>query len=141
MLINWLFGRTRSLERLNRALRETGLEPQGFPEALRLALLRLVKDAQGLPQRGEPAGPAEQALAQALEGAARLFALCYFGPRDYVERNEDLAQQEARLAVATEAPEGLDARIISLALLSGYAHDSIAARFEAVVEEGKEAGA
>jgi len=133
-MLSRLFGRARSLQQFDRALGETGLAPQGFQEGLRLALVRLVKEAQGLPQRGEPRGPAEQALDQALAVAARLFAYCYLGPREYAERLDDGAEQERRLGFAEAAPEGLEARVVSLALLSGYAHESLAARFEAELE-------
>lgn len=126
-----LFGRTRSLQQLNRGLSEAGLVAEGFDEPVRLTLVRLVKEAQGLPQRGEPSGEAAERLRRGLSEAALLFGYCYLGPKDFGERRDDAAEQERRLALAIEAPEGLEARIVSLALLSGYAHESLAARFEA----------
>jgi hypothetical protein len=77
-------------------------------------------------------------LDEALARAARLFAYCFLGPRDWEERFTDAAEQERLLALAEAGPEGLEGRVVSLALLSGYAHESLAARFEAVVEEGGE---
>jgi hypothetical protein len=133
-----LFGRARSLERVNSALRGATLQPEGFQEAVRLALVRLVKDSLGLPQRGEPREPERATLDEALARAARLFAYCFLGPRDWEERFTDAAEQERLLALAEAGPEGLEGRVVSLALLSGYAHESLAARFEAVVEEGGE---
>ena len=50
-----------------------------------------------------------------------------------------MAKPEA-MALATAGPAGLEGRVVSLALLSGYAHESLAARFEAVVENGKGGG-
>lgn len=129
-----LFGRTRSLQQLNRGLGEVGLMAEGFDEPVRLTLVRLVKEAQGLPQRGEPGGETGERLRLALYDAARLFGYCYLGPKDYGERRDDGEEQERRLALATEASEGLEARIVTLALLSGYAHDSLAARFETETE-------
>lgn len=125
-----LFGRTRSLQQINRGFSEVGLVAEGFDEPVRLTLVRLVKEAQGLPQRGEPSGAAADRLQRGLSEAALLFGYCYLGPKDYGERRDDGGEQERRLALAIEAPEGLEARIVSLALISGYAHESLAARFE-----------
>lgn len=130
-----LFGRTRSLERVNAALRGAMLQPEGFQEAVRLALVRLVKDSLGLPQRGEPREPERAALDESLARAARLFAYCYLGPPDWNDRFTDGAEQERLLSLATEGPEGVEGRVVSLALLSGYAHESLAQRFEAVVPD------
>lgn len=99
-----------------------------------MTLVRLTKDALGLPQRGEPRGPGEGALQTGLEEASRLFAYCFLGPDDYRERNQDAEAQERRLALAAAAPDGREARIVSLALLTGHAHASLAERFEASIE-------
>lgn len=101
---------------------------------MRLTLVRLTKEAAGLPQRGEPAGGDWQRLEAALEADARLFAFCFLGPDDYAERNADGADQAARLELAEVAPAGREARIVSLALLTGHAHATLAARFEASVQ-------
>ena len=135
-----LFGRSRSLERVNSALRGAALQPEGFPESVRLALVRLVKDTLGLEQRGEPREAARASLDETLARAARLFAYCYLGQRDWDDRFTDTAEQERLLSLATAGPEGLEGRVVSLALISGYAHESLAARFEAVVEDGKGGG-
>jgi hypothetical protein len=135
-----LFGRARSLERVNSALRGAMLQPEGFQEAVRLALVRLAKDSLGLPQRGEPREAERGELDAALARAARLFAYCFLGSRDWQDRFTDAAEQERLLALAEAGPEGLEGRVISLALLSGYAHESLSQRFEtvAVAEEGDE---
>lgn len=129
-----LFGRSRSLERVNSALRGAALQPEGFQEAVRLALVRLVKDGLGLPQQGEPREAVRGPLDEALARSARLFAYCYLGPKDWEDRFTDTAEQERLLALAGEGPEGLEGRVVSLALLSGYAHESLAARFETETE-------
>ena len=100
---------------------------------MRLTLVLLTKEACGLPQRGEPRGADEARLHEALEQDARLFAYCFLGPDDYGERCPDGAAQETRLALAEAAPEGREARIVSLALLTQHAHASLADRFEASV--------
>ncbi len=130
------FGGSVSLEWLDQGLEAAGLSADGFPEPLRLAMVRLTKDAMGLPQRGEPKGPAAQPLIEALHRCGRLFAYCYVGAEDFADRHGQIEADllEARLAAASEAPEGLDARVISLSLLSGFAHPEIAERYEAEVE-------
>jgi hypothetical protein len=93
----------------------------------------LTKEVCGLPQRGEPRGAEEARLHEALEQDARLFAFCFLGPDDYGERCADGAVQAARLDLAAAAPEGREARIVSLALLTQHAHASLAERFEAIL--------
>ncbi len=131
------FGGTVSLEWLDQGLEAAGLSPGGFPESLRLALVRLTKDAMGLPQRGEPKGAAARPLIEALHDSGGLFAFCYQGIEDAAERlgEAEARKMLARLELAAEAPESLDARIISLALLSGYAHGDISERYQAEVAE------
>lgn len=131
------FGGSLSLEWLDQGLEACGLSPAGFPEPLRLALVRLTKDALGLPQRGEPKGPAGEPLRRALGESARLFAFCYQGEAGFADAlgAAEAAAQQARLEAAGIAPESLDARVVSLALLSGYAHTDIAERYEAETDE------
>jgi len=100
---------------------------------VRLTLVLLTKEACGLPQRGEPRGPDEARLHEALEQDARLFAFCFLGPDDYGERCGDASAQLARLDQAEAWPEGREARVVSLALLTQHAHSSLAERFEASV--------
>jgi len=135
-----VFGRARSLERVNSALRSATLQPEGFQEAVRLALVRLVKDGLGLPQQGEPREPERAPLDEALARAGRLFAYCYLGPADWDDRFTDRPEQERLLSLAEQGPEGLEGRVVSLALISGYAHESLAARFETVAGEAPEGG-
>ncbi|MBC6416398.1 MAG: hypothetical protein GDA47_01005 [Rhodospirillales bacterium] len=126
------FGSSLSLEWLDRGLEAAGLSPGGFPEPLRLAIVRLTKSALGLPQRGEPKGAAAEPLIAALYDSAALFALCYQGIEGFTDHNgEAMAKSfDERLSMASDTPESLEARVVSLALLSGYAHPDIAARYE-----------
>ena len=126
------FGSSLSLEWLDRGLQAAGLSPGGFPEPLRLALVRLTKGALDLPQRGEPKGAAAEPLIAALYDSATLFAFCYQGTEGFADRSgEAMAKYfDERLSMAGDTPESLEARVVSLALLSGYAHPGIAARYE-----------
>ncbi len=131
------FGGSVSLEWLDQGLEAAGLIASGFPEPVRLALVRLTKDAMGLPQRGEPKGAAAQPLIEALNRSGRLFAFCYRGRAGFADilGKAEAETLQARLDGAAQAPEGLDARVVSLALLSGFAHPDVAALYETEVED------
>jgi hypothetical protein len=88
---------------------------------------------RGVEQRGEPREAVRGSLDEALARATRLFAYCYLGRRDWDDRFTDTVEQERLLALAEAGPEGIEGRVVSLALLSGYGHESLARRFEAIV--------
>ncbi|MEX0758747.1 MAG: hypothetical protein WD100_04120 [Tistlia sp.] len=118
MLSIWsLFGPSRERQRLDAALRRHGLHPQLLSDPIKLTALRLV-------------GP--RASEASIERAGALIAYCLLGPGDFAAVNEAAAvdEQERRLALALEAPQGEDARLIMLCLRSGRAEASIEARFE-----------
>jgi len=137
ILLRQLFGRARSIERLNSALSGYGLAAEGFPDPIRLSIVRLAKEATGTPQRHEPKDAAATELNRAIEAAAGLFAYCYLGPADFADRCGTAAGKamHARAKAALTAPKGLDAQVILLCLLSGYAHDDIDAEFGAETED------
>lgn len=118
MLSIWsLFGPSRERQRLDFALRRRGVHPQLLSEPVKLTALRLIGHR-----------PPEAVIEQ----AGALIAYCLLGPDDFAEANapETAREQERRLGLALEAPEGVDARLIMLCLRSGLAEPSIAARFE-----------
>lgn len=118
MLSIWsLFGPSRERQRLDQALRAHGLHPQLLSDPVKLTVLRL------LGRRPEEA---------AIDRAGALVAYCLLGPGDFAEVNEPAtaAEQERRLGLALEAPQGDDARLIMLCLRSGQADPAIEARFE-----------
>ncbi len=118
MLSIWsLFGPSRERQRLDRALRGHGLHPQLLSDAVKLTVLRLI-------------GPRPDAAA--IDEAAALVAYCLVGPEDFAGASgpEAASAQERRLALALEAPQGTDARLIMLCLRSGLAEASVAERFE-----------
>ena len=118
MLSIWsLFGPSRERQRLDLALRRYGIHPQLLADPVKLTVLRLIGRHPDEP---------------AIERAASLIAYCLLGPEDFAEVNppELSAEQERRLGLALEAPQGEDARMIMLCLRSGLADGSIEARFE-----------
>lgn len=118
MLSIWsLFGPSRERQRLDAALRSHGLHPQLLSDPLKLTALRLI-------------GP--RPTEAAIERAGALLAYCLLGPEDFAAANPPAAaaEQERRLALALEAPQGEDARLIMLCLRSGRAEASIEGRFE-----------
>ena len=118
MLSIWsLFGPSRDRQRLDAALRAHGLHPQLLSDPVKLTALRLV-------------GP--RPSDDAIERAGVLIAYCLLGPQDFLEVNAPAlaAEQERRLGLALEAPQGEDARLVMLCLRSGRAEASIEARFE-----------
>jgi hypothetical protein len=118
MLSIWsLFGPSRERQRLDAALRSHGLHPQLLSDPVKLTALRLVGPR-----------PSEAAI----ERAGSLIAYCLLGPEDFAEVNppERAAEQERRLGLALEAPQGEDARLVMLCLRSGLAEASIQQRFE-----------
>lgn len=122
-----LFGPSKQQRRLDEALREFGLAPQGLDDAVKLTVLRLLRG---------PSDPEEYEAA--LRRAAEMLAYCVLGSSAYGEQNgaAAVAALEARLAIAPEAPEGLDARVILLCLHSGYAEPGIALQFDWEGEDG-----
>lgn len=132
-----LFGlreRSKHQQILDDHLRASGVHPQLVPEEVKLTVLKFVKAGPGLELGSKPNEPA-------LAEAGRLLAYCFAGREEYVSSNGPGSdeEQERRLALALEAGEGIEARIVMLALASGIAHDSIAARFD--LETGEEEGA
>lgn len=112
-----LFGPSRERQRLDRSLREHGVHPQLLSDAVKLTALRL------LGPRAEAAG---------IDRAGSLIAYCLLGSSDFADVNPASVaeEQEQRLALALEAPQGEDARLVMLCLRSGLAEASIEARFE-----------
>jgi hypothetical protein len=111
-----VFGRSGDLRALDRALLAAGLHPDLVPDAVRLTVLNVLKDA-----KGEDPAPADY-----LEPAA-LLCYCALGREAFAAANGDVAAAAAehRIEAALEAGEGLDASLIVLALQSAVIHPGV----------------
>ena len=117
-----LFGRSREVQRLDVALRTAGLHPALMPDAVKITLLKLLKDERG----GEAPGP------EACAYAAELLSYCMLGSAHFDEANDPgrAGAVEARMETALEAGESLDARLILLALHAGVVAPRVIERYE-----------
>jgi hypothetical protein len=116
-----IFGRSQDIQRLDRAFRACGLHPRLVADAIKITVLKQLKEAAG----GQP--PDQRSV----ETAAELLSYCALGDEEFAENNGQGRAQalEARLVRAIEAGEGLDARLVLLALHAKLAHPSIVARY------------
>lgn len=119
-----LFGPPREIKALDAALHAAGVHPRAVPPAVKLTALRLLKAA--------PAAGAEPALAD----AARLLAYCMLGPQEFTSSNgaAQAGRVHDRLEAAIAAGDGLDARLILLAVHSGVIAPEVAERFDIEAE-------
>lgn len=114
-------GRSKELQRLDRALRAVDLHPKLVPEAVKLTALKQLKEAEG----GAP--PLD-----AFESAAALIAYCMLGADAFAGANDEAQTQavEGRIAAALEAGDSLDARLIMLTLQAGVIQPDVVDRFD-----------
>jgi hypothetical protein len=121
-----IFGRSQELQRLDRAIRAAGLNPRGVPEAVKLTILKQLKEAS-LGRAPEP---------RACAAAAELIAYCVLGRDAFTQSNdaELTGSVEARLVDALETGYGLDARLVLLTLHAGLTHASVVERYKLTAE-------
>jgi hypothetical protein len=111
-----VFGRSEDLRALDQALRSADLHPALVPEAVKLTVLNVLKDARG----NEP-------TAQDYRETAALLAYCALGREVFDAANGGLAVStaELRIEAALEAGEGFDASLILLVLHAGIIHPGV----------------
>ena len=116
-----LFGRSPDLKALDHALREAGLHPGVVPEAVKLTVVRLLKQACG-------GTPPEAAYRE----AALLLGYCIQGRDEFAASSSVEAPEhvERRLEEAIAAGDGLDAKLVLLTLHSGVIAPEVVDRFE-----------
>ncbi len=117
-----MFGRSRELQRLDQAVRAVGLHPRLVPEAVKLTILRLLKEADS------GASPAPRAY----DAAAEMLGYCMLGPQGFTEANDLRLTEaaEACLEAALEAGDSLDARLVLLALHADVIQAQVVERYQ-----------
>ena len=113
-----MFGRSRELQQFDRELRDAGLHPALVPEPVKLTALTLLREI----------GPVTEA---ASAHASLLLAYCILGRSDFEAVNDATLVNvvEARVVVALGTEDGLDARLVLLALHSGMIDPSVIEHF------------
>jgi len=116
-----LFGRSGDLRQLDTALRAADLHPALVPEGVKLTIVNLMKDHW----------PKEPPVS-AYPAVAALLAYCVAGPETFEQANGPGATREAesRIENALDAPEGLDAQIVLLALHAKLMNAYVIERFD-----------
>ena len=113
-----IFGRSREVERLDRAVRAVGLHPRLVPDAVKLTTIKLLAEAKSDPR--------------AYDAAAEMLAYCMLGPDIFTGDNgADLTEAvETRLEAALEAGDSLDARLVLLALHAGVIQTQVIEHYQ-----------
>lgn len=117
-----IFGRSSDLRQVDQALRAVDIHPRLVPEAVKLALVGLLKEcARG----GEPAAPAYRA-------AAEIVGYCMIGADAFAAANDaQLAREvEEQIELALISGTNLDARLVLLTLHAGVCQASVVDRFQ-----------
>ena len=121
-----IFGRSLDMQHIDDSLRAHGLHPNRMPEAVKLTMLKQLKEANG------GRGPTPQACAS----AAELVVYCSLGAKEFAQANSPGRTEaaESRLVAAMEAGYGPDARLVLLTLHAHVIHPSVVERFNLVSE-------
>lgn len=120
------FGRSSDLRQLDQAFRAVDLHPRMVPEAIKLTMVRLIKDAH-------PGEPDEAAYKR----AAALVGYCMIGANSFAGANgEEPAQAvERRIEAALEQDDGLDAKLVLLTLHAKVIQPSVVETFGLASED------
>jgi hypothetical protein len=121
-----IFGRSQDVQRIDDALRALGLHPNRMPDAVKLTMLKQLKEANG------GRSPSVQACASASE----LLVYCSLGAKEFSQANGPLRTEaaEARLVAALDAGYGPDARLVLLTLHAHVVHPSVVEQFNLASE-------
>ncbi len=120
-----IFGRSEDLKSLDRALRAVDLHPALVPDAVKLTVLNLLKDAKG--EDPTPGDYHETVL---------LLAYCAAGREAFAAANGEsaAASAERRIEDALETGGGFDASLILLALQAAIIHPGVKDAFQLASE-------
>jgi hypothetical protein len=121
-----IFGRSQDVLRIDDALRAWGLHPNRMPDAVKLAMLKELKEANG----------GRSPSVQACVSASELLVYCSLGAKEFSQANGPSQTQaaEARLVAALEAGYGPDARLVLLTLHAHVVHPSVVEQFNLTSE-------
>ncbi len=120
-----VFGRSGDLRALDEAFRAADLHPALVPDAVKLTVLNVLKDAKG-----------EDLAARDYGEAAALLGYCALGRDAFAAANGELAAAaaERRIEAALEAGDGLDASLILLALHAAIIHPGVQETYQLEIE-------
>lgn len=115
-----IFGRSSDLRQLDDALRSVDIHPRMIAEAVKLTTVKLIEEHLGREPR-----PADY------RRAAEMIGYCLLGPERFAGANDvALAEAvEARIEAALAAGEGLDSRLVLLAIHAKFIEASIVDRY------------
>jgi hypothetical protein len=121
-----IFGRSQDMQRIDDALRACGLHPNRMPDAVKLTMLKQLKEANG------GRSPSMEACAW----AAELVVYCSLGAKEFSQANGPACTEaaESRLVAALDAGYGPDARLVLLTLHAHVVHPSVVAQFDLASE-------
>ena len=122
------FGRSSDLRQLDQAFRAVDVHPRMVPEAVKLTMSRLLKDAHG-----------DEPPEATYKRAAELVGYCMIGANAFAGANsEELAQAvERRIDAALEYSGGLDAKLVLLTLHAKLIQPSVVETFGLAAEESE----
>jgi hypothetical protein len=111
-----VFGRSEDLRALDQALRAKGLLPALIPDAVKLTVLNVLKDAKN-----------DDPSTEDYDETAALLSYCALGREVFGVTNGAQAASvaEHRIGSALDAGEGLDASLILLVLHAGIIHPRV----------------
>jgi hypothetical protein len=118
------FGRARELRQLDDALRAVDLHPALVPDAVELAVVRLLAAETGGSQAPDYAA------------AAELIGYCMIGAEAFAGANDDALAEavETRIDAAIARGDGLDAQLLLLLLHAGVVQPSVIERFGLAID-------
>jgi len=121
-----IFGRSQDVQRIDDALRALGLHPNRMPDAVKLTMLKQLKEANG----------GRSPSAQACASASELLVYCSLGAKEFSQSNGPARTDAAELRVisALESGYGPDARLVLLTLHAHVIHPSVVERFNLASE-------
>ena len=116
-------GRPKEVHYLNDAIREVGIQPSMVADSVKIAIIKLLREAEG--------GNFIDIVASCGK-VAPMVVYCMLGRDNYEELNNGEAadQIEKRLSLAINSGNSLDAQLIMLTLFSNVAHPDVIEKFD-----------